>query len=137
MEDMWQALRRMKANRCDDATLVAELPSHVLQDLLCLYNDTLFSGEAPESWKFTKFMMLPKSRHARVPADYRPLASVDKIFAYMMLARMEPALEIDQPEEQHRFRKSHRIEEHLLTSNLVVDKLLAVNTPIFFPSTPF
>ena len=42
----------MKANRCDDdAGLIAELvqfsPSHVLQDLLCLYNDTLFSGEVP------------------------------------------------------------------------------------------
>ena len=48
----------------------------------------------------------------------------------MMIARMEPALEIHQPEEQHGFRKGHRIEEHLLTANLVVDKLLAVNTPI-------
>ena len=68
-------------------------------------------------------MMLPKSRRARVPADYRPIASVRllyKIFAYMMLARVEPALEIHQPEEQHRFRKGHRIEEHLLTANLVV-----------------
>ena len=142
MEDLWQALRRMKANRCDDdAGLVAELvqfsPSHVLQDLLCLYNNTLFSGEVPESWKLTKFMMLLKSRHARVPADYRPIASVRlfyKIFAYMMLARMEPALEIHQPEEQHGFRKGHRIEEHLLTANLVVDKLLAVNTPIWIIS---
>ena len=39
MEDLWQALRRMKANRCDDdAGLVAELvqfsPSHVLQDVV-------------------------------------------------------------------------------------------------------
>ena len=82
-------------------------------------------------------MMLPKSRHARVPADYRPIASVRlfyKIFAYMMLARMEPALEIHQPEEQHGFRKGHRIEEHLLTANLVVDKLLAINTPIWIIS---
>ena len=142
MEDLRHALRRMKANRCDDdAGLVAELvqfsPNHVLQELLNLYNDTLFSGEVPESWKLTKFMMLPKSRHARVPADYRPIASVRlfyKIFAYMMLARVEPALEIHQPEEQHGFRKGHRIEEHLLTANLVVDKLLAVNTPIWIIS---
>ena len=74
---------------------------------------------------------------ARVPADYRPIASVRlfyKIFAYMMLARVEPALEIHQPEEQHGFRKGHRIEEHLLTANLVVDKLLAVSTPIWIVS---
>ena len=142
MEDLRHALRRMKADRCDDdAGLVAELvqfsPNHVLQDLLRLYNETLFSGEVPETWKLTTFMMLPKSRHARVPADYRPIASVRllyKIFAYMMLARVEPALEIHQPEEQHGFRKGHRIEEHLLTANLVVDKLLAVSTPIWIIS---
>ena len=52
----------------------------------------------------------------------------------MLLARVEPALEIHQPEEQHGFRKGHRIEEHLLTANLVVDKLLAVSTPIWIVS---
>ena len=142
MEDVWHALHRMKANRCDDdAGLVAELvhfsPNHVLQDLLCLYNETLFSGEVPERCKLTTFMMLPKSRHARVPADYKPIASVRllyKIFAYMMLARVEPALEIHQPQEQHGFRKGHRIEKHLLTANLVVDKLLAISTPIWIIS---
>ncbi len=82
-------------------------------------------------------MMLPKSWRAKVPADYRPIASVRllyKIFTYMMLARVEPALEIHQPEEQHGFRKGYRIEEHLLTANLVVDKLLAVSTPIWIIS---
>ena len=82
-------------------------------------------------------MMLAKSRHARGPADCRPIPSVRlfyKIFAYMMLARMEPALEMHEPEEQHGFRKGHQIEEHLLTANLVVDKLLAVNTPIWIIS---
>ena len=44
----------------------------------------------------------------------------------MMLARMEPALEIDQPEEQHRFRKSHRIEEQKSTPPF-----------FFFPLRPF
>jgi len=43
MEDLWHALRRMKANRCDDdAGLVAELvqfsPNQILQNLFCLYN---------------------------------------------------------------------------------------------------
>ena len=92
-----------------------------------------------------KTTVLPALRHnptkanssIKVPADYRPIASVRlfyKIFAYMMLARVEPALGIHQPEEQHGFRKGHRIEEHLLTANLVVDKLLAVSTPIWIVS---
>ena len=52
----------------------------------------------------------------------------------MMLARIELALDMHQPEEQYGFRKEHRIEEHLLTANLVVDKLLAVSTPIWIMS---
>ena len=42
--------------------------------------------------------------------------------------------DVPQPEEQHGFRKGHGIEEHLLTANLVVDKLLAVSTPIWIVS---
>ena len=62
MEDLWHALRRMKANRCDDdAGLVAELvqysPDHFLQELLYLYNDTLFSGEVISDLQMTYFCL--------------------------------------------------------------------------------
>ena len=45
---------------------------------------------------------------------------------YMVLGRVEPALEASQPEEQHGFRRDRRLEEHLVSANLVIDKLLAV-----------
>ena len=41
-----------------------------------------------------------------------------------MLGRIEAPLEAGQPEEQHGFRTQKRIEEHLLTTNLVLDKPL-------------
>ena len=48
----------------------------------------------------------------------------------MTLAHVETALAIHQPQEQHGLRKGHRIEEHLLTADLMVDTLLAVSTPV-------
>ena len=49
----------------------------------------------------------------------------------MLPARIEPAIEACQPEEQHGFRPNHRLEEHLVTANLVVDKFFAIDTPVW------
>ena len=51
-----------------------------------------------------------------------------------MLGRMEDALEASQPEEQHGFRQGRRIEEHLLTANVCLQKTLAANTPLWIIS---
>ena len=47
---------------------------------------------------------------------------------------MENTLENSQPEEQHGFRKQRRIEEHLLTANLCLQKTLAANIPLWIIS---
>ena len=39
-----------------------------------------------------------------------------------------------QPEEQHGFRSGRRIEEHLLTANIVIDKTLLANVPLWIVS---
>ena len=55
-----------------------------------------------------------------VPADYKPIAILRlfyKMFAYM-LARVEPAAQTHQPQEQHVFGRRHRVEEHLPTANM-------------------
>ena len=38
------------------------------------------------------------------------------------------------PEEQHGFRKGRRVEEHLLTANLIIDKSFACNLPMWIIS---
>ena len=43
--------------------------------------------------------------------------------AGLVLGRIEETLEQHQPEEQHGFRSGRRIEEHLLTANMVIDKM--------------
>ncbi|MCV6574647.1 MAG: reverse transcriptase family protein, partial [Cohaesibacter sp.] len=47
---------------------------------------------------------------------------------------MEDALEATQPEEQHGFRQGRRIEEHLLTANICLQKTLAANVPLWIIS---
>ena len=77
--------------------------------------------------------MLPKSGRAKTTSDFRPIAIVRlfyKVFASMLLARIEPLIEAGQPEEQHGFRPNRRMEEHLVTANLVVDKFFGIDMPV-------
>jgi len=129
----------MNAKRAsDDIGLVAELLHHapaLFRDcLLLLYNKVLLQGPPPESWRRTFFQMLPKTSTASAVSDYRPIASVRvlyKLFAYLMLGRLEHELDKHQPEEQHAFRADYRIEEHLLTANMFLDKTRSVGIPVW------
>ena len=49
----------------------------------------------------------------------------------MILGRVEAQLESTQPEEQHGFRSGRRVEEHLVTTQVLLDKLLRANVPIW------
>ena len=91
-----------------------------MNSFLQITNEILHKGVVPSSWRKTLFQMLPKTHRARVPADFRPIANLRilyKVFAYLVLGRIEATLEQHQPEEQHGFRSGRRIEEHLLTAN--------------------
>ena len=52
----------------------------------------------------------------------------------MVLARVEQSLESFQPEAQHGFRSGRRMEEHVLTTNLVLDKSRAAGLPLWIIS---
>ena len=143
-EEPWtlQELIRVKLNKsADESGLVAEVFKHISNNfaanILHLYNDLLSSGHSPSSWRRTLFTMLAKHRKATLVTDFRPIASIRlfyKMFAYMILHRIEPCLDSHQPEEQHGFRAGRRLEEHLLTANLFLDKTLAANIPVWILS---
>ena len=136
------AIRRLKTGTCgDELGLTAELlqnaPVEFLGMLLALYNTVLLTGERPESWCKTLFSMLPKKTWPLQPADFRPIATIRllyKTFAYLLLRRLEHLLEAGQPEEQHGFRPGRRLEEHLVTANLMLDKSDAVGIPVWIIS---
>ena len=132
----------MKANKAaDEKGFVAELihfaSDNFLDQLFRLFTGFMHSPQVPIDWRKTIFNMLPKHGRAKVPAEYRAIASIRllyKTFAYMILGRVEPFLEAAQPEGQHGFRSGRRIEEHLVTANLVIDKSWSMNMPIWIIS---
>jgi len=142
MEELDKAIAQMKSNRApDEHGLVAELlkssPVQFREALLNMFNKVLTFGIPPESWSRTLFLMLPKSAKAKLVADYRPIASVRllyKCFAYLILGRIEHTLEEEQPEEQHAFRGDRRLEEHLLTADIFIEKTRARNIPVWVVS---
>ena len=142
LQEFMRGIERMRDNRsADECGLVAELlknvPIEFQQVLLALYNQTLRTGAIPDSWRRTLFIMLAKTASARVVTDFRPIANLRllyKLFAYLLLGRIERILDDAQPEEQHGFRGDHRIEEHLLTANLVIEKTLGAQLPVWMLS---
>jgi len=69
--------------------------------------------------------MLAKTARAQQPFDFRPIANIRllyKAFAFNILGRNEALLEAHQPEEQHGFRKHRRMDEHLLSATLLLDR---------------
>ena len=142
LDELRGACARLKVNKvCDESGLAAALlqhaPDEFLVELLRLFNGILHHGNAPAGWKKTLFTMLPKRTRAKLVKDFRPIANIRlfyKVFAYMVLARVEQSLESFQPEAQHGFRSGRRMEEHVLTTNLVLDKSTAAGLPLWIIS---
>ena len=140
--EVYKAIKRMKVQKsADECGLVAEILKHVpdsfIDTLVGQFNDLMRTGQVPTDWRKTSFKMLPKTIRAKVPSEYCPIATIRlfyKLFAYMILGRVETQLETHQPEEQHGFRGGRRVEEHLVTTRLVLDKLSNADVPIWIVS---
>ena len=141
-EELRLAIKRLKMRKSsDESGLTAELlkaaPDEFFVRILEAFNVVLQSGRIPETWKLTTFRMLPKKLRAIQTSDFRPIASSRlfyKVFAYLILGRVEEILESKQPEEQHGFRPGRRLEEHLLTANLLLDKTAAAGIAVWIVS---
>lgn len=113
------AIQKMQNNKdADECGLVAELlknaPGEFLMELLKLMSDMLQNGQVPTSWHKTLSQMLPKKARANPTTDFRPIANIRllyKIFAYLVLGRVEGTLDLSQPDEQHGFRNNRRMEK--------------------------
>ena len=100
------------------------------------FNVIFESGRIPETWKLTTFRMVSKKLRAIQTADFRQIASrfLYKEFGSLILGRVEEILEAKQPEEQHGYRPGRRLEEHLLTANLLQDKAAAARITVWIVS---
>ena len=147
-EDVWTAqelriaIGRLQLKKSPDqcgvsAELLQHVPEEFLTALLRIYNSVLEDGEVPDCWRTTCFHMLPKKMRAMHASDFRPIANLRllyKVFAHLILGRIEHTLDTYQPEEQHGFRSKYRLEEHLLAANLFLDKTTAHGVPVWLVS---
>ena len=147
-EDVWTvqelriAIGRLRLKKSPDqcgvsAELLQHVPEEFLTALLQIYNSVLEDGEVPDCWRTTCFHMLPKKLRAMHASDFRPIANLRllyTVFACLILGRIEHTLDTYQPEDQHGFRSKYRLEEHLLTANLFLDKATAHGIPVWLVS---
>ena len=113
-------LKRGKA--FDESGLVAALLHHVSTMLLTVLLAALCSAQPHLlHWRCSRYtaedllQMLPESARAKVPADYRPIASIRLLYKTNPQNNMVSA----------------RVEEHLLTASVIIDKGFACNRPIW------
>ena len=127
-EDIWTVLElriaigRLQLKKSPDqcgvsAELLQHVPEGFLTALLRIYNSVLEDGEVPDCRRTTCFHMLPKKLRAMHATDVRPIANLCllyKVFAYLILGRIEHTLATYQPEDQHGFRSKYRLEEQFV-----------------------
>ena len=88
-------------------------------------------------WRGILFNMLEKTAAAKTTNDFRAIAclrTLYKLIAYMILGRIEHTLEDQQPEEQHGFRAGRRLEEHIISANIIMQKTWAIGRPVWIAS---
>ena len=135
LEELCAAILKLKPNKeNDDAGWVPELlqyaPDGLLSDLLLLFNDVLYSGDAPSSWLIRHFIMLPKSGRAKTTGDFKPIARVRMFFTKFLLTcylrGLILRLKLVNRKSNMGFVQTKR---YLITANLVVDNFLQSTHP--------
>ena len=79
--EVYKAIKRMKVQKsADECGLVAEVLKHApdffIDTLVAQFNDLMMTGQVPADWRKTSFKMLPKTMRAKVPSEYRPIATI-------------------------------------------------------------
>jgi retron-type reverse transcriptase len=97
----------------------------------------LKAGATEIDWKLIHFHMLPKSGDLSSAANWRPIAILPifyKIFSRMIFGRLKHTLEARQSPEQTGFRTGIRLEDALVTVEMLVGKAAEWNLPLFIAS---
>ena len=109
-EELVVAIKKLKNNKCKDTSgVVGEMFKHagpqLREILLDLYNEVLKGSETPpQKWKESVVRVLYKSGPSNAAANYRPITIIQllyKLFAILLLNRIEPTIEKQQRQTKH------------------------------------
>jgi len=132
----------LKFGRCADVDgIVAEMFIYAGEDLLqCpldIFNTVIINNSFDSAWYRSAFTMLPKTGDSSKPSNWRPIAVLKityKIFAMLLLNRLAPFLEHEQPADQLGFRRGLGIDDAMVVLENVCGKCLAWESDIWFAS---
>jgi hypothetical protein len=109
----------------------------LLQCLLDIFNTMIINNSFDSAWYRSAFTMLPKTGDSSKPSNWRPIAVLKityKIFAMLLLNRLAPFLEHEQPADQLGFRRGLGIDDAMVVLENVCGKCLAWESDIWFAS---
>ena len=120
-EEVAAQLQKMhKKKAADQSGLVVEMLQKggdaVLEVLADIFNDVLFGGEDPKSWKETRLKVLMKKGDPKVLDNYRPISVISiiyKVFSRTLSERIKETLEKEQSPDQAGFRATCGGDDHL------------------------
>ena len=142
LEEFRHALSGLANLRCsDEQGLVAEMVKHgsvrLHQELLHCFNGVLHTGVFEDEWQHTVFRMLPKDGDLSEATNWRPIAILPilyKIFSRLIYNRIAPCLHAHQSTDQHAFTPGVRIEDALLTAEVVIEYASEFHVPVWLLS---
>lgn len=106
----------------------------VIKELRWLFNEALFTGEIPSSWRNSIVVLFHKKGSKTNLKNYRPIAllsQVYKVFSRVITTRITGRLDEHQPKEQAGFRVGFGTIDHILTLRQVIQKNFEYNKPLY------
>ena len=146
MKELCKALQYLKKGKAPDGTgIVAEMlqsGGHTLKEILLQLYNTIVQPQQPppDTWRHTLIKVLHKSGDARLPQNYRPIATIPmlyKLFARLLYNRLEPVLDNQQHHDQAGFRKNRSTTDHLFTTTIIQEICDEWQLPMWIAAVDF
>lgn len=99
-----------------------------------IFNNILTNNRIPEQWAKSYIILIHKKGDKQDIENYRPISlmsNIYKVFAKIILDRMSPMLDEQQPVEQAGFRKGFSTIDHIHTLKQVLEKYNEYNKPVY------
>ncbi|KAG7301234.1 hypothetical protein JYU34_014132 [Plutella xylostella] len=113
---------------------------NLIEPLTDLFNQILEKETVPAQWLTSTIILLFKKGSTANINDYRPItltSNIYKCFAKVILARIAPTLDEQQPVEQAGFRKGFSTSDHLHVMQQLIEKTNEYPQPLYIAFIDF
>ncbi|GBP64344.1 Probable RNA-directed DNA polymerase from transposon X-element [Eumeta japonica] len=150
--DRWLCLRRRDAppsapqqlGICSTASLLR--PDNLTNETLkigapllipylkLLFNEVVESEQVPDQWHLSQIILLYKKGNPLEVGNYRPISllpSIYKLFSSILLSRIAPQIDKNQPIRQAGFRPNYSTNDHIHAVDQLIEKYKEFNKPLY------